>query len=69
VEGLVKEMGEGVTWQEVDLSRDPAAGERYRIRATPTVVVLDREGKVRKTLVGVPDREELRKAIMEAAGG
>lgn len=61
-------MGDGVVWQEVDLSRDPGSGERYRIRATPTVVVLDPLGEVRKIVVGVPDREELRRAILDALG-
>ncbi len=58
-----------MTWQEVDLSRDPAAGGPYRVRATPTVVVLDRGGEVVETLVGIPDRESLRRAIQKAAGG
>lgn len=61
-------MGPEVSWQEVDLSRDPAAGDPYRIRATPTVVVLDQKGKVVRTMVGVPDREQLRNAIREAMG-
>lgn len=58
-----------MTWREVDLSRDPGAGDRYRIRATPTTVVLDPQGSVSRTIVGVPEREELREAILEAMGG
>jgi peroxiredoxin len=46
---------------------DGAVGERYRVEALPYMVVLGRDGTIRKEFVGMTTRAELESAIRRAA--
>ncbi|MDQ1216189.1 thiol-disulfide isomerase/thioredoxin [Microbacterium arborescens] len=50
---------DGVRHVEVDLSRRPDLTRRFDVMQTPTVLVLDRTGRVRRRTGGVPDRSAL----------
>jgi thioredoxin-related protein len=36
---------------------------RYQVRGHPTIVVIDRSGTARATMIGVPTRERVEKAV------
>ena len=38
---------------------------RYQVRGHPTIVVIDRSGTVRATIIGVPTRERVEQAIKD----
>ena len=40
---------------------------RYQVRGHPTIVVIDRAGTVRATIIGVPTRERVEQAIKDVA--
>jgi thioredoxin-related protein len=40
---------------------------RYRVRSHPTIVVIDRAGTGRTTIIGVPTRERVEQAIKDVA--
>ncbi len=66
VEELSEEMGDEITFETVDVSENFAPAEKYNIQATPTIVILNAQGVVVKTIVGIVGKEEL-KAALEAA--
>jgi thioredoxin-like negative regulator of GroEL len=68
VQGLIKGRESSVDFKEVDISRDRATADKYKIQATPTIIVFDPEGKQVKTFVGVPRESDLKAAINQAVG-
>ena len=48
---------------EIDLTEDAALADRFDVRQTPTVLVLDREGRTAGRIAGVPRTDELRALI------
>ena len=38
---------------------------RYQVRGHPTIVVIDRVGSARATIIGVPTRERVEQAIKD----
>jgi thioredoxin-like negative regulator of GroEL len=69
VQGLVKELGDGIAYVEVDASRDTATARQYQIQAVPTIILLDPSGEIVDTFVGTPGEGELRTAMQKAMGG
>jgi peroxiredoxin len=49
------------------LDADGDVGNRYGVRALPTLVVIDKQGKVRRLSVGYTDDRELRKVLLALA--
>jgi thiol-disulfide isomerase/thioredoxin len=54
---------DGVRHVEVDLTHDPALADRFRVTQTPTVLVLDADGRTAGRVAGVPRTTELRRLI------
>lgn len=67
-ERLVDEMRGDVFLYSYNLSLNTywSLAERYEIVSVPTVVILDDQGKVYDTLVGMRDEDELRAILQEA---
>ena len=63
MQGLVKELGDGIAYVEVDASRDTAMARQYQIQAVPTIILLDPSGEIVDTFVGTPGEDELRAAM------
>jgi thioredoxin 1 len=53
---------------KLNVDENPAAPQRYRIASIPTVLVF-RDGKVVKSLVGVRPKAQYAAALAEASGG
>ncbi|MDD3718797.1 MAG: thioredoxin family protein [Actinomycetota bacterium] len=66
VQSLVEGKEDVIAFREIDVSRDLASADRYRIQVTPTVIILDATGKEVETFVGIPDEEDVSGAIDEA---
>ncbi|MFC4616130.1 TlpA family protein disulfide reductase [Cellulomonas algicola] len=58
---------DGVTHVDLDVADHLDLGERLAILSTPTVLVLDAAGRVRRRATGVPSLAQLRAAIAEAS--
>ncbi|QHT55457.1 thioredoxin family protein [Cellulomonas sp. H30R-01] len=58
---------DGVTHVDLDVADHLDLGERLAILSTPTVLVLDATGRVRRRATGVPSLAQLRAAIAEAS--
>lgn len=59
---------DGVTHVELDVADHLALGERLVISSTPTVLVLDATGRVRRRASAVPLLAQVRAAITDASG-
>lgn len=46
-------------------SEGQTLAQRYQVRGHPTIVLIDRAGTVRATIIGVPPRERVEQAIAE----
>jgi len=69
VDGLEQTHGTRLRFMRVDFN-SPAGQElaaRYQVRGHPTIVVIDRAGTVRATIIGVPTRERVEQAIKDVA--
>jgi thiol:disulfide interchange protein len=69
VDGLEQTYGTRLHVMRVDFN-SPAGQElaaRYQVRGHPTIVVIDRSGTVRATIIGVPTRERVEQAIKQVA--
>lgn len=52
VADLLREHAPGTRLVTIDATRQPDLADAFRVRATPTVVLADREGRVHERLVG-----------------
>jgi len=50
------------------VSDDGSVGELYKVEALPTLVVIDRQGRIRSSFVGYTSQRTLERAIGDAAG-
>jgi thiol-disulfide isomerase/thioredoxin len=55
----------GVRHVEIDAERHLDATKELRILRLPTLLLVDRDGRVAQRTVGVPDRASLRRAVVE----
>lgn len=60
-------MGGKVEYREVDISTDQAAMFKYGVQSTPSIIVLDRNGRTLDFFAGVPDRAEFESSLEKAA--
>ncbi|NNH08414.1 thioredoxin family protein [Cellulomonas fimi] len=56
----------GVVHVELDVADHLALGERLDVTSTPTVLVLDVRGRVRRRAAGVPTLAQVRAALADA---
>ncbi|MBM7504460.1 thioredoxin family protein [Agromyces aurantiacus] len=61
--GALADEYDGVRHVEIDLTRDPALADRFRVTQTPTVLVLDADGSTAGRIAGVPRTGDLRTLI------
>ena len=59
---------EGLEFVHVDLTHDAALAKRFGVLQTPTVLLIDREGRPSSRLSGTVSREALRDAIDALTG-
>ena len=67
MDGLEQTYGTRLHVMRVDFN-SPAGQElaaRYQVRGHPTIVVIDRVGIARATIIGVPTRERVEQAIKD----
>ena len=67
MDGLEQTYGARLHVMRVDFN-SPAGQElaaRYQVRGHPTIVVIDRAGTGRVTIIGVPTRERVEQAIKD----
>jgi len=68
--GIVAELERiarpGLFTREIEVERDHALHDRYRIDAVPTTVIADPDGRVRKSFLGPVDRERMENSLAEA---
>jgi thiol-disulfide isomerase/thioredoxin len=60
---LADDLGGDIRHVEVDLTHDAALADRFHVRQTPTVLVLDAAGRTAGRIAGVPRADELRALI------
>lgn len=68
MKGLVKGKESTIGYDVVDITRDRETANRYKVQATPTIIVFDAAGNQVKTFVGVPRNSDLEAAIKKAVG-
>jgi peroxiredoxin len=51
------------------VSDDGSVGELYKVEALPTLVVIGRDGRIRRSFIGYTSQRTLERAIADAAGG
>ena len=68
VDGLEEDYGSRVAFQRlnVDGHNGRAAAQTYRVRGHPAIVVLDAQGKVIWSRVGVQSRDDIASALESA---
>jgi|Go1ome_4_1110791.scaffolds.fasta_scaffold34086_2 thioredoxin-related protein len=57
--GFKKRYGQRVDVEEINVARDEATAEKYRIESVPALIFLSPEGKVLFQTEGVMSEEEL----------
>jgi thiol-disulfide isomerase/thioredoxin len=60
---LARDLDGDVRHVEIDLTRDAALADRFGVRQTPTVLVLDAAGRTAGRIAGVPRLDQLRDLI------
>ncbi len=68
MQGLIKGREATIDFKEVDITRDRATANEYKVQSTPTIIIFDPEGKKIKTFVGVPRESDLEAVIDQAVG-
>jgi thioredoxin-like negative regulator of GroEL len=66
VQSLVKGKEDVIAFREIDVYKDSKTADEYRIQATPTVIILDANGKQVYNYAGIPEEEEVQEAIDKA---
>ena len=66
MDGLEQTYGARLRFVHVDFNstEGQALAVRYQVRGHPTILVIDRAGTARSTIIGVPTREQVEQAIM-----
>jgi thioredoxin-related protein len=67
VDGLEQQYGRQLQFLRIDFNSPTGRGlaPRYGVHAHPTIVLVDRTGTVRTTIVGVPVPEKVEQAITD----
>ncbi|WP_043534712.1 thioredoxin family protein [Actinomyces polynesiensis] len=64
VRGVVDQRP-GAHHREIDLVDRPDIADRFHVASTPTLLLVDGSGRVRRRIVGAPSRDDLTHAIDE----
>jgi thioredoxin-related protein len=69
VDGLEQTYGTRLRFMRVDFnsSQGQTLAQRYQVRGHPTIVLIDRAGTLRATIIGLPTRERVEQAIKQIA--
>jgi thioredoxin 1 len=67
IEELAKKMGETVEIRKVDVDQEMELAGKYSIRVVPTLVI-EKDGKIVRTLEGVTDAATLEKILTPLVG-
>jgi thiol-disulfide isomerase/thioredoxin len=60
----IQRFGDDFRWVRVDIDRDLTVARAFMVEATPTLFLLDREGRVRERIVGTVAAGELEKLLL-----
>jgi thioredoxin-related protein len=63
VQGLIKGKEGLIRFEEIDVTKDLEAAKRYKVQATPTLVILDSQGNQTWSYEGVPKEGDLKREI------
>jgi thioredoxin-related protein len=63
VQGLIKGKEGLIRFEEIDITKDREAAKRYKVQATPTLVILDSQGNQTWSYEGVPKEGDLKREI------
>ncbi|MGO3796272.1 MAG: thioredoxin family protein [Pauljensenia sp.] len=61
----VVDLRPGARHREIDLVDHPDIADRFHVASTPTLLLVDGSGRVRRRIVGAPSRVDLTHAIDE----
>ena len=64
LEEVEKEHPE-IEFEAINIDEKQELAEKYEVMSIPTLIVIDDDGKIRDTLVGIKSRAEIEKAITE----
>ena len=62
VEALAEEMGDQVTFTQVDVDQNPATAQKFRIMSIPTLLI-KKDGQVVDQVVGYHSKEQLKQVL------
>lgn len=63
MQGLIKGKEGLIRFEEIDITKDREAAKRYKVQATPTLVILDSQGNQTWSYEGVPKEGDLKREI------
>ncbi len=66
MQSLVEGKEDVIAFREIDVYKDSKTADKYRIQATPTVIILDASGREIFNYAGIPDEDRVQDAIGEA---
>jgi thiol-disulfide isomerase/thioredoxin len=71
-ESLITEVGDGagagVRFYEVDAEKDLALAKRFRVKSTPTTLILNSRGEVAARIIGAPKRANTLAILNKVSG-
>lgn len=62
LEEIEKEHAD-IEFVKVNIDEQQEMAEKYEVMSIPTLVVLDDDGKIKETLVGLKSKQEIEKAL------
>jgi thioredoxin 1 len=65
LEDLKKKFEDKVEFKKIDVDEDGKLADKYIVRAIPTLII-EKDGKIFKTYIGVTSLKELEKTIEDA---
>ncbi|MCJ7745960.1 MAG: thioredoxin family protein [Actinobacteria bacterium] len=60
---LEKEYEGSVSFKIIDISTDFESAQKYGVQGTPTILILDKAGAVVDTVVGPPEKADLKASL------
>ncbi len=63
VKELEEEMSGKVTFRVIHAENDFDTFRKYKVQATPTIVILDGSGTIVRVISGIPDKDELKSEL------
>ena len=63
IDQLKKEIGDKVTFVEVDVDKEPSLCNQYSVNGLPAIVITDDKGQAQQKLMGTQSRQEIISAL------